>query len=635
MRIAKVFLILIGLLAVAAVGLVVAAQYVDWNAYRPKLTRLVKDATGRELTINGDLELQLWPTPRLSADGLSLANAPSGSQTPMIEAQSLVLTIVPRALLAREVRLRSISLGQAKLLLESDAQGRGNWEFKSSGSGDPAVSLFDDLSHIDIEGLAVTWRPHGKTARDFTIDQARLSTPLIGEGLDFNATGSVDGESITLDGSLDSLTGFLSGKGLSGKITRSSPNLEIDLEGDFGHLPAFDGIDISVAANGTKWPVLAQMAGFPTGETPPWKTRLELKGAPRKLSITNMQTELADNDIAGDFDIALDGTRPKVTGKFQAKSLDLTHLDKWWAGKTTTVGQPEPTDGKLFSETPVRVEWMRQVDLDVELTADKLVTEEWELDKADGSIKLTDGRLVASADAQAFGGQATTHLDAQAVGEALQYKHRLELRGADAGRITGRWSDPPLMEARGNLNYEISGTGRSVAEYWANASGSLSLVVDKGTIRAAAADRAVRGLVATFFLSVVPKAAEEDTAKLNCLASQVTIIDGVANFDVLVLDTEKSTLVGTGTADLRNETWDVKIKPKPKRATLNAATSIVVTGPFNDPNVTLGKIGVLKKLAGAASLFVFPPAAVAGLGELGSGDNVCIKLIAGGGAQKE
>ena len=294
MRIAKILLILIGLLAVAAVGLVVAAQYVDWNAYRPKLTRLVKDATGRELTINGDLELQLWPTPRLSADGLSLANAPSGSQTPMIEAQSLVLTIVPRALLAREVRLRSISLGQAKLLLESDAQGRGNWEFKSSGSGDPAVSLFDDLSHIDIEGLAVTWRPHGKTARDFTIDQARLSTPLIGEGLDFNATGSVDGESITLDGSLDSLTGFLSGKGLSGKIKRSSPDLEIDLEGDFGHLPAFDGIDISVAANGTKWPVLAQMAGFPTGETPPWKTRLKLKGAPGKLSITNMQTEFAE-----------------------------------------------------------------------------------------------------------------------------------------------------------------------------------------------------------------------------------------------------------------------------------------------------------------------------------------------------
>jgi hypothetical protein len=55
-----------------------------------------------------------------------------------------------------------------------------------------------------------------------------------------------------------------------------------------------------------------------------------------------------------------------------------------------------------------------------------------------------------------------------------------------------------------------------------------------------------------------------------------------------------------------------------------------VTGPFNEPKVTLGKIDVLKKLAGAASLFVFPPAALAGLGELGSADNVCIKLIADG-----
>lgn len=68
MRVAEFLFVLAGLLAVAAVGLVVAAHCVDWNAYRPELTRLVSGATGRELTINGDLELQLRPTPRLSAD---------------------------------------------------------------------------------------------------------------------------------------------------------------------------------------------------------------------------------------------------------------------------------------------------------------------------------------------------------------------------------------------------------------------------------------------------------------------------------------------------------------------------------------------------------------------------------------
>jgi hypothetical protein len=273
---------------------------------------------------------------------------------------------------------------------------------------------------------------------------------------------------------------------------------------------------------------------------------------------------------------------------------------------------------------------MNKADLDLQLTADKMLTHDLQLDNADVTVTITDGRLAGSADADAFGGHASAHLDAQPVGGALQYKHRLELRDADASVITGRWSKPPLIEARGNLNYEVSGTGRTVAEYWASASGSVRLVVDEGTVQAGAAERAVQGLVSRLFLSVLAKQTQEDEVKLNCVASVVTITDGIANFDVLVLDTEKSTLVGTGTGDLRAETWDIKIKPKPKHATLNAATSIVVTGPFNEPKVTLGKIDVLKMLAGAASLFVFPPAALAGLGELGSADNVCIKLIADG-----
>jgi hypothetical protein len=633
MRIVRILLAIIGLLVLAAAGLLVAAHYVDWNAYRPQLSRLVSDATGRELTIRGDLAFQLWPTPRLSADGLSLANASWAGQTPMIEAQSLALTIVPRALLARQIRLRRITLGNARLLLQTDAQGRGNWQFNQSGGTDATAGIFDHLSRLDVDSLSVTWHPHGEKARSFNIDRARLTTPMIGKGMDFDVTGSADGKPVSLTGRLESLAGFLRGEGLSGRIRRESPALKIDLDGDFGRLPALDGVDITVSASGTEWPVLAQMAGFPTGETPPWKTRLELKGAPGKLSISNMRTELADSDIAGDFRIALDRSRPNISGKFHASSLDLSHLDQWWVGETTTSSQPESADSRFFSDQPVRVQWMEQVDLDLELTADRLVTEVLELDAADVAVRLRDGRLVASAGAQAFGGQASAHLDAQPIGEALQYKHRLELRDADAARITGRWSDPPLVDARANLDYEISGTGRSAADFWSDASGSLELVIGSGTIRAAAAERAVRNLIATFFLTVLARAKEEDTAQLNCLASKVTITGGLANFDVLVLDTGKSTLVGTGTADLRTETWDVKIKPRPKRTTLTTATSITVTGPFTDPKVTLDKVGALKKLAGAASLFVFPPAAIAGLGELGSGDNVCLQLIAGGGAE--
>jgi hypothetical protein len=131
-------------------------------------------------------------------------------------------------------------------------------------------------------------------------------------------------------------------------------------------------------------------------------------------------------------------------------------------------------------------------------------------------------------------------------------------------------------------------------------------------------------------LSSLLAAENQEQVKMNCIASHVTITNGIAAFDVLVLDTDHSTLVGSGSADLGREIWDIKFKPRPKHATLNSAVSITLTGPFSEPKVSVSKVDLLKKLAGSASIFVFPPAAVASLGELGSGDNVCLKFISEG-----
>ena len=110
------------------------------------------------------------------------------------------------------------------------------------------------------------------------------------------------------------------------------------------------------------------------------------------------------------------------------------------------------------------------------------------------------------------------------------------------------------------------------------------------------------------------------------MVSEVKIDSGVAEFEVLVLDTVRATVVGSGSANLAEETWDVWFKPKPKRFALNAAVPVHMTGPFKEPDIEAQKIGILRKVAGAVGLFVFPPAAVAGLAEFGAG-NPCVELI--------
>ncbi|MGB5211723.1 MAG: AsmA family protein [Gammaproteobacteria bacterium] len=630
MRILKVLLWTSLLLLLVIGGLLIAANYIDWNSYRPDVERLVKEATGRDLKIKGDLDFKLFPTPRIAADGLSFANAAWASKAEMIEAKSLALGIVPQALLMGKIRLRSIALEQAVLQLETDKNGRGNWEFQQASGDQHSTDLFKELARIRIDGLKVYWRPHSGKAGEINVDQALLARPLIAQGVKFSVTGSVDGNPVTLKGKIDSLGAFLQGKGLSGEITRSSPKLEIHLAGDFGQLPALDGLDITVKANGSRWPLLAVAYGLPAGDTPPWKTQFKLTSTANKWTVADFDAQAADSEITGGFSVLLGGSRPKVQGKLGASKLDLTRSNQWMTGEISTTGDAEAGSHKFFSDQPVQTGWMRAVDLDLQIKADSFLSQDLSLENADIVINLEDGKFDSSADAEAFGGQVKSHLATQAVGDTLEYRHRLELKDGDVAAITGRWSDPPLLEGKGSVQYAISGAGRSVAGYMADASGSLRVLVGEGTARAGLAERAARGLLSNMFTALLASHAK-DQVKMNCLAAQVTIEKGVAVFDVLVLDTDKATLVGKGSANLGTETWDMKFTPKPKHVTLNASVSVTMTGPFEDPRISVGKAGLLKKLAGAASIFVFPPAAVVGLGELGSGNNVCLKFISEGG----
>ena len=55
-------------------------------------------------------------------------------------------------------------------------------------------------------------------------------------------------------------------------------------------------------------------------------------------------------------------------------------------------------------------------------------------------------------------------------------------------------------------------------------------------------------------------------------------------------------VVGSGSANLADETWDLWFKPKPKRFALNAAVPVHMTGPFHEPDIEVQKIGILRKI---------------------------------------
>ena len=54
---------LLGLIVLVVAAVLIGPSFVDWNAYKEEIASQVERATGRSLTIEGDIKLTIVPAP--------------------------------------------------------------------------------------------------------------------------------------------------------------------------------------------------------------------------------------------------------------------------------------------------------------------------------------------------------------------------------------------------------------------------------------------------------------------------------------------------------------------------------------------------------------------------------------------
>jgi uncharacterized protein involved in outer membrane biogenesis len=228
--------ILIGTLVVVVVLLAGAALFIsqmDPNDYRGTLGDVVENFTGRRLQVGGDLRIRLVPGPSLEANDVRFANAPWASQPDMARAERLRAEFAWLPLLKGQVVVRRLVVLEPEVFLETDAQGRGNWEFADIGepapeldrdSGVPSDGAAIHLASVDIENARLDYL-HGPTSRRVAVDLDQLS---------FGSLGPGKRVALTVRGNYQDLPLSVIGRlGAPGAILRNEP-VEVDLEGVFG-----------------------------------------------------------------------------------------------------------------------------------------------------------------------------------------------------------------------------------------------------------------------------------------------------------------------------------------------------------------------------------------------------------------
>ena len=220
----------LGWLAIAAAGiaaLAAAAALLLPPWLRGAVERAAQRELGRELRIAGPLDLSFSLAPRLVAREVTLANCSWGSEPVMARAGRVAMVLDLASLVSGPMRVRALEIEDARLLLETDGAGLGNWRFAPEAARDrsrePSREPSFDLDRATIRGLELVVRQRPDTA-PVALSVERLDARLdpVARTIELEGGGRFEAAPWRIAGRIGTLEAILGGRSvehaLAGRI---------------------------------------------------------------------------------------------------------------------------------------------------------------------------------------------------------------------------------------------------------------------------------------------------------------------------------------------------------------------------------------------------------------------------------
>src|ERR1700742_4633106 len=129
MRTAKILGVVVGgVVLLIAVALIAVWLLVNPNNYKGRIEAAVKNATGRDLVLTGDMKLSVFPWVALELGPASLSNLPGFGSEPFLAFNRAAVRVKLLPLLHQELQVAKVELDGLDLRLKKNPDGKGNWE---------------------------------------------------------------------------------------------------------------------------------------------------------------------------------------------------------------------------------------------------------------------------------------------------------------------------------------------------------------------------------------------------------------------------------------------------------------------------------------------------------------------------
>ena len=571
--------LILGSLVVLLIGGVAAAPFlIPIDTYKKTLTDQVAATTGRTLTLAGPVRVSLFPVMGLSAENVSLSNAPNAGKATMAEFEKLDVGVALLPLLQGKVQLSSFVLTRPVIHLETNKAGKGNWEFPAAAKTETAntdaqtagragtaplafLSAFS-LGDVRIDDGTLTFRD-GKTGETQTLSGADVTLSYPSPAAPLSATASTDwkGKRINLDVRIEKPGTLAEGGNSPFMVKLASDAATFAANGTLTAktAPEFAGrLEVSVPSvrdliAWTAKPVTGLGDGLAL-----FKVEGDVKTTAKTIALSNANLWFDKTKGQGDLLIAT-GNKPKISGNLSIDAFDLNTYFPPAAAGTQTTSAPAATPA-AWSTDPMDLSGLRGADADLMLKAEKVTVQKMTAGPATLKATLSGGRLtLALTEAKLYEGQgrATLTLDGATATPAITIA--ANLTGINAQGLMKDAIGLDALEGSGALSLNLTGRGTNQKAIVESLAGQGDLRFANGAIRGINLAAMLRN-VSTAFLN--PMAGETQKTDFAELGGSFTMQNGIAQNNDLRLVSPLLRVEGAGQISLPARNVDYRLTPK-------------------------------------------------------------------------
>ena len=469
---------LIGLLVLvlfAGLGYALFPFLVDEEQHRRPLEAVASFALSRGVTIEGPISLSLSFQPTLVLEDVHIANPSWASRPDLLHATRLEVQLSFLALLRRELVFTKVFFDSVDLLLEEGPNESNNWTFGTPS--EPPVSpqteslisvTMAEGGFIAIQRVTIAYQPHMASFPDSQltiIEGTALSVEA--RTRKFSVRGTFRDTPFTIElkgGKIIDLVDLAEPWPFDGLVTAASTSLNMK-----GHLIgplSAPSLELTSSLRGERLSDLSSLLETDLPQYGPYELTTSLSLSEETISLSNIGAKIGESEFGGDLRLLNQAEKVQLSGKLTANTIQVNDFRSSEPDITSNDTPTDSPDTPSSSGTFASQNGMEAIDIDLELTVNRLLYDETDLGTIAFSAKLEEGHLsVAPFQAKSFGGMIAASFKLDGNHPAPIATFDVKAQGLNYGQALQVFDVTSEIAGSTDLDIAIRGQGVTLQEF--------------------------------------------------------------------------------------------------------------------------------------------------------------------------